>query len=91
MRGRGSTWRRLLILAAVALILAGTGCASRDDRLERELDGLVGRATTGDVLRSWGEPERRIRADDAELWLYRHVLLQFDRAGRLRGWHRHAD
>lgn len=98
LRGRGSTPGRgagaagALLVALLVLTAAGAGCAAgAARRAERELDGLVGRATTADVLRSWGEPQRRIRTDGAELWLYRHVVLRFDDAGRLQSWHVHED
>lgn len=95
LRGRGSTpggGSGAAGALLVALLVLTAGCApGATRRAERDLDGLVGRATTTDVLRSWGEPQRRIRTDDAELWLYRHVVLRFDGAGRLQGWHVHAD
>ena len=80
-------WKRALVGWLVALTL--TACAGEVSRFEVRMDGMVGRATKDQFLKDWGPPVSRVMEDQVELWLYRKVLLQFDREGILRGWHRH--
>lgn len=80
-------WKRALVGWFVALTL--TACAGEVGQFQSRMDGMVGRATKDQFLRDWGPPVSGVTEDQVDLWLYRKVLLQFDRGGILRGWQFH--
>jgi hypothetical protein len=80
-------WKRAVVGFLVASVL--TACAGEVSQFHSQMDGVVGRATKDQFLRDWGPPVSRVTEDQVELWLYRKVVLQFDREGILRGWQSH--
>jgi hypothetical protein len=78
-------------LAVGGFLLASVlaACAGEVSQFQGRMDGMVGRATKDQFLKDWGPPVSRVMEDQVELWLYRKVLLQFDREGILRGWQSH--
>ncbi len=82
-------WRQAVVGVLAASVL--TACAGEVSRFQVQMDGMIGRATKDQFLKNWGPPVSRVMEDQVELWLYRKVLLQFDREGILRGWHHHQE
>ncbi len=85
------SWKRTLIGWLVALTLTGCASASGLEEFERRMEAAVGKGTKDQFLTHWGPPLSRMHQDQAEVWLYRRVLLQFDQEGILRAWHYHRE
>ncbi len=84
-------WKRVVVVWLVALTLTACARANEVGEFERQMGVIVGKGTKDQFLKDWGPPLSRLQQDQVEVWLYRRVLLQFDREGILRGWHYHRE
>jgi hypothetical protein len=80
-------WKQAALGVVVTMTLVA--CAGEVGQFQSRMDAMVGRATKDQFLKDWGPPISQVMGDQNELWLYRSVLLQFDREGILREWQSH--
>ncbi len=84
-------WKRVVVVWLVTLAITACARTRGLEEFESQMEVMVGKGSKDQFLRDWGPPLSRMQQDQAEVWLYRRVLLQFDQEGILRGWHYHRE